>query len=80
VAITRQSAAPGDLDFRGTPAVGKQAAVGFQQVRVCITVDTAVTETEEQLETPRRATERHCVICQTLTRRQRYRPGCGGKD
>ena len=52
--------AEGDLDFRGTLAVDKQTLVGFQQVRVCVTLDTP--STREQLEAPRRLTERYCVI------------------
>jgi uncharacterized OsmC-like protein len=54
----------GDLDFRGTLAVDKQTPVGFQQVRVSVTLDTSATQ--EQLETLQRLTERYCVIYQTL--------------
>lgn len=54
----------GDLDFRGTLAVDKQTPVGFQQVRVSVSLDTPTTR--EQLETLRRLTERYCVIYQTL--------------
>jgi uncharacterized OsmC-like protein len=54
----------GDLDFRGTLAVDKEALVGFRQIRLRFTLDTDATE--EQLATLLRLTERYCVVFQTL--------------
>jgi uncharacterized OsmC-like protein len=54
----------GDLDFRGTLAVDKEAPVGFQDIRVQIDLDTDATE--EQLETLQKLTQRYCVIYQSI--------------
>jgi uncharacterized OsmC-like protein len=56
--------AEGDLDFRGTLAVSKEAAVGFTSVRLSFDLDTDATA--EQVDTLLRLTERYCVIYQTL--------------
>ena len=56
--------AEGDLDFRGTLAVSKEAPVGFSSVRLTFDLDTGATA--EQLETLIRLTERYCVVYQTL--------------
>jgi uncharacterized OsmC-like protein len=56
--------AEGDLDFRGTLAVSKEAPVGFQQIRLRFDLDTDASE--EQLATLLRLTERYCVVYQTL--------------
>ncbi|HEX2296930.1 MAG TPA: OsmC family protein [Pseudonocardiaceae bacterium] len=56
--------AEGDLDFRGTLGVAKDAPVGFRAIRLRFTLDT--TADEEQLATLLRLTERYCVIYQTL--------------
>ncbi|MBV9499815.1 MAG: OsmC family protein [Acidobacteriaceae bacterium] len=54
----------GDLDFRGTLGVSKDAPVGFQNIRVAFDLDTDADA--EQLATLRRLTERYCVVYQTL--------------
>jgi uncharacterized OsmC-like protein len=54
----------GDLDFRGTLGVAKDAPVGFQSIRLTFDVDTDATD--EQLDTLQRLTERYCVVYQTL--------------
>src|SRR6478672_1450993 len=54
----------GDVDFRGTLAVSKEAPVGFRAIRLRYTLDTPATV--EQLETLIRLTERYCVVYQTL--------------
>ena len=59
-----QVRAEGDLDFRGTLGVAKEAAVGFQQIRLQFELDTDASE--EQLDTLLRLTERYCVVYQTL--------------
>ena len=56
--------AEGDLDFRGTLAVSKEAPVGFSSVRLSFDLDTG--GTAEQLQTLIRLTERYCVVYQTL--------------
>ena len=56
--------AEGDLDFRGTLAVSKQAPVGFSAIRLAFDLDTEATA--EQLQTLTRLTERYCVVYQTL--------------
>jgi uncharacterized OsmC-like protein len=56
--------AEGDLDFRGTLAVSKQAPVGFSAIRLTFDLDTEATA--EQLQTLIRLTERYCVVYQTL--------------
>jgi uncharacterized OsmC-like protein len=56
--------AEGDLDFRGTLGVAKDAPVGFQRIRLDFDLDTDASE--EQLGTLIRLTERYCVVFQTL--------------
>jgi uncharacterized OsmC-like protein len=56
--------AEGDLDFRGTLGLSKDVPVGFQNIRLHVTLDTDATE--EQLATLLRLTERYCVVYQTL--------------
>jgi uncharacterized OsmC-like protein len=58
--------AEGDLDFRGTLGVSKEVPVGFQNIRLRITLDTDAPE--EQIATLLRLTERYCVVFQTLAR------------
>lgn len=56
--------AEGDLDFRGTLAVSKEAPVGFTAIRLSFHLDTDANE--EQRATLLRLTERYCVVFQTL--------------
>lgn len=56
--------AEGDLDFRGTLAVAKDAPVGLQRIRLHFDLDTDAAP--EQLATLIRLTERYCVVYQTL--------------
>jgi len=56
--------AEGDLDFRGTLGVAKDAPVGFQRIRLHFDLDTDASE--DQLSTLMRLTERYCVVFQTL--------------
>ena len=56
--------AEGDLDFRGTLGVAKDAPVGFQTIRLQFSLDTDATA--EQLATLEKLTERYCVVLQTL--------------
>ena len=73
--------AEGDLDFRGTLGVSKEAPVGFREIRLRFDLDTDADE--DQLATLQRLTERYCVVYQTLrnappvevTRRSRQHAG-----
>ena len=56
--------AEGDLDFRGTLAVSKDAPVGFTSIRLDFELDTDASD--EQVATLLRLTERYCVVYQTL--------------
>jgi uncharacterized OsmC-like protein len=57
--------AEGDLDFRGTMGVARDAPVGFRAIRLTFMLDTdADRETLAQLIT---TTERYCVVLQTIT-------------
>ncbi len=56
--------AEGDLDFRGTLAVDRDAPVGFREIRLRFDLETDAGE--EQLDTLLRLTERYCVVYQTL--------------
>lgn len=56
--------AEGDLDFRGTLAVSKDAPVGFRAIRLSFELDTDADE--EQVATLKKLTERYCVVFQTL--------------
>jgi uncharacterized OsmC-like protein len=56
--------AEGDLDFRGTLGVAKEVPVGFQRIRLRVTLDTDAPDA--QVENLLRLTERYCVVFQTL--------------
>ncbi|MDT4961774.1 MAG: hypothetical protein QOF87_1421 [Pseudonocardiales bacterium] len=62
--VTGSVHAEGDLDFRGTLGVDREAPVGFQEIR--LRFDLSTDATEEQLATLTRLTERYCVVYQTL--------------
>ena len=54
----------GDLDFRGTLGVSREAPVGFQRIRLAFELDTDAPA--EQIANLRQLTERYCVVYQTL--------------
>jgi uncharacterized OsmC-like protein len=56
--------AEGDLDFRGTLGVAKDAPVGFKEIRLRFELDSDASA--EQLATLQKLTERYCVVYQTL--------------
>ena len=56
--------AEGDLDFRGTLGVAKDAPVGFRQIRLRFAVDTDAPQ--DKLDQLLKLTERYCVVYQTL--------------
>jgi uncharacterized OsmC-like protein len=55
----------GDLDFRGTLSVSKDAPVGFTAIRVVFDLDSDASD--EDLATLMRLTERYCVVGRTLS-------------
>ncbi|MBZ5589547.1 MAG: OsmC family protein [Acidobacteriia bacterium] len=57
--------AEGDLDFRGTLGVAKEAPVGLTSIRLAFDLETDAMP--EQLETLMRLTQRYCVVYQTLS-------------
>jgi uncharacterized OsmC-like protein len=56
--------AEGDLDFRGTLGVTKEAPVGFQNIRLYFDLDTNAPA--DKVATLIRLTERYCVVYQSL--------------
>jgi len=56
--------AEGDLDFRGTLGVAKDAAVGFSQIRLRLDLDTDAAQ--DKLDQLLKLTERYCVVYQTI--------------
>jgi uncharacterized OsmC-like protein len=56
--------AEGDLDFRGTLGVDKEAPVGFRAIRLSFELDTDASQ--EKIDQLIKLTERYCVIFQTL--------------
>jgi uncharacterized OsmC-like protein len=56
--------AEGDLDFRGTLGVDKEAPVGFRDIRLTFDLDTSADA--DQVATLIKLTERYCVVLQTL--------------
>lgn len=56
--------AEGDLDFRGTLGVDRDAPVGFAAIRLSFELETDADE--QQLATLQKLTERYCVVYQTL--------------
>ncbi len=56
--------AEGDLDFRGTLAVDRDAPVGFRAIRLAFELDTEASAAE--LDTLLKLTERYCVVFQSL--------------
>jgi len=62
--VTGTIRAEGDLDFRGTLGVDRDAPVGFASIRLAFNLQSSATDAEldELIET----TERYCVVLQTL--------------
>lgn len=58
--------AEGDLDFRGTLGVNKEAPVGFRAIRLTFSLEGDISE--QQLASLQKLTERYCVVYQTLTK------------
>jgi uncharacterized OsmC-like protein len=62
--VTGAVRAEGELDFRGTLGVDKEAAVGFRSIRLFF--DLEHDADDEQIATLMKLTERYCVVYQTL--------------
>jgi uncharacterized OsmC-like protein len=56
--------AEGDIDFRGTLGVARDAPVGFKAIRLSFALETEAPQ--EKLDALLRLTERYCVVLQTL--------------
>jgi uncharacterized OsmC-like protein len=56
--------AEGDLDFRGTLAVSKDAPVGFRSIRLTFELESDASD--DEIDTLLRLTERYCVVYQTI--------------
>ena len=56
--------AEGDLDFRGTLGVDKEAPVGFREIRLSFDLDTDAPQ--EKIDSLIKLTERYCVVFQTI--------------
>jgi uncharacterized OsmC-like protein len=61
---TATVSAEGDLDFRGTLGVAKDAPVGFAQIR--LRFDVSADASQEKLDQLLKLTERYCVVYQTI--------------
>ncbi|TIL73424.1 MAG: OsmC family protein, partial [Mesorhizobium sp.] len=57
--------AEGDLDFRGTLGVAREAPVGFRAIRLSFDLDTD--EPQERIDSLLKLTERYCVVFQTIS-------------
>lgn len=57
--------ADGDLDFRGTLGISKDAPIGFKAIRLSVVLQTAAEDS--QLEKLAQLTERYCVVAQSLS-------------
>jgi uncharacterized OsmC-like protein len=68
--------AEGDLDFRGTLGVSKEAPVGFKNIRLYFDFDSDATA--EQMASLEKLTERYCVVYQTINGGVKIETGYNG--
>jgi uncharacterized OsmC-like protein len=69
LAIPLKSAAvsaEGDLDFRGTLGVDREAPVGFRAIRLRFNVETDAPQ--DKIDQLLKLTERYCVVYQTIAK------------
>ena len=64
IAVAGTATAEGELDFRGTLGVERDAPVGFREIRLRFDLDTDADH--EQVDKLVQLTERYCVVLQTL--------------
>jgi uncharacterized OsmC-like protein len=60
-----EASAEGDLDLAGTLGISRDAAVGFEEIRLILTIE-APEATADQLDALQQKTEQYCVVMQTL--------------
>jgi uncharacterized OsmC-like protein len=72
-----QITAEGDLDFRGTLGVDREARVGFSAIRLLFNLESRATP--EECATLLRLTERYCVVLQTLRQSPEIRAEIGSR-
>jgi uncharacterized OsmC-like protein len=65
LAVDGTATAEGDIDFRGTLGVDRDAPVGFRSIRLRFELDTDADQ--EQVDKLVELTERYCVVLQSLT-------------
>ncbi|HET7198361.1 MAG TPA: OsmC family protein, partial [Burkholderiales bacterium] len=68
--------AEGELDFRGTLGVAKDAPVGFREIRLRFELDTDASD--EQKRKLLELTERYCVVLQTIRTAPQVRASVSG--
>lgn len=61
--------AEGDLDFRGTLGIDREAPVGFKAIRLGFEIRTETEVAEETVEKLGKLTERYCVVLQTIVKK-----------
>jgi uncharacterized OsmC-like protein len=64
VSVSGHVRAEGDLDFRGTMGVDREASVGFTDIRLAFELESDAAP--EDLDAIIKATERYCIVLQTL--------------
>jgi uncharacterized OsmC-like protein len=71
--------AEGDLDFRGTMGVDREAPVGFKEIRLSFHLNFGKEEVaEDMIEKLLKLTERYCVVLQTIAKKPTIRVGMVG--
>lgn len=76
--IDGQVRAEGDLDFRGTLGVDRDAPVGFQEIRLSFECKFGAEVTDAEVEKLGKLTERYCVVLQTICKKPVVRIGMRG--
>lgn len=70
--------AEGDLDFRGTLGVDRDAPVGFKEIRLSFDLKLRKEVEDEVIEKVLKLTERYCVVLQTIAKKPSIRCGMKG--
>jgi uncharacterized OsmC-like protein len=76
--IDGQIRAEGDLDFRGTLGVDRDAPVGFQEIRLSFECSFEGEVMEAEIEKLGKLTERYCVVLQTICKKPVVKIGMRG--
>jgi uncharacterized OsmC-like protein len=71
--------AEGDMDFKGTMGVDRDAPVGITDIRLEFAVEFGREVKEEEVEKLGKLTERYCVVLQTLVKKPRVRVRLAGQ-